>query len=74
MLEKVKEVIENEINPQLALHGGGCELVGIEDGVVTIRLQGGCSGCPSRNITLLNGITPVLKERIPEVKDVELES
>lgn len=72
MIEQIKEVIENEINPQLQLHQGGCELLDVEDGVVIIRLFGGCSGCPSSQITLFNGIVPILKERIPEIKDVIL--
>ena len=72
MEEQVKEIIEKEINPQLASHAGGCELVKVEDGVVSIRLLGGCSGCPGRNMTLLNGIAPILKERVPGIKDVVL--
>lgn len=72
MIENIKEVIENEINPMLQLHQGGCELLDVDDGVVILRLFGGCSGCPSSQITLFNGIVPVLKERIPEIKDVIL--
>jgi Fe-S cluster biogenesis protein NfuA len=72
MIEEIKEVIESEINPQLALHSGGCELLDVDDGVVTIRLFGGCSGCPSSHITLFNGIVPILKEKFPEIKDVML--
>lgn len=72
MIEKLKSVIENEINPMLALHAGGCELVDVDDGVVTIKMYGGCSGCPSSALTLFNGIVPVIKEHFPEVKDVLL--
>lgn len=72
MIAEVKKVIEEDINPQLALHNGGCELVDIEDGIVTIRLFGGCSGCPSSHITLFNGIVPILKEKVPEVEEVML--
>ena len=72
MIEKVKEVIEKDINPQLASHGGGCEVISVENNIATIKLLGGCSGCPSRNMTLLNGIVPVLKDRIPELEDVVL--
>lgn len=72
MIAKVQKVIEEDINPQLAMHQGGCELVDIEEGVVTIRLFGGCSGCPSSHITLFNGIVPILKEKVPEVEDVVL--
>ncbi|MCX6105275.1 MAG: NifU family protein [Proteobacteria bacterium] len=72
MIEKIKEIIENEINPQLQLHAGGCELLDVDDGVVTLRMYGGCSGCPSSSITLFNGIVPILKEHFPEIKDVLL--
>jgi Fe-S cluster biogenesis protein NfuA len=72
MIDQIKEIIEKEINPQLELHSGGCELVDVEDGIVTIRLFGGCSGCPSSHITLFNGIVPILKEKLPEIQDVVL--
>ncbi|MCX6117171.1 MAG: NifU family protein [Proteobacteria bacterium] len=72
MIEEIKAVIQNEINPQLELHAGGCELIDVDDGIVTIRLYGGCSGCPSSHITLFNGIVPILKEKFPEIKDVML--
>jgi len=72
MIDQIKEIIAQDINPQLELHSGGCELVDVEDGVVTIRLFGGCSGCPSSHITLFNGIVPILKDKIPEIRDVVL--
>jgi len=72
MIERIKEIIETEINPQLQLHAGGCELLDVDDGVVTLRMYGGCSGCPSSAITLFNGIVPILKEHLPEIKDVIL--
>lgn len=72
MIEKIKKVIEEDINPYLALHSGGCELIDVDDGIVTLRLFGGCSGCPSSQITLFNGILPIFKEKIPEIKDVVL--
>jgi Fe-S cluster biogenesis protein NfuA len=72
MIEKIKEVIEKEINPVLEIHAGSCELVDVEDGVVTLKLFGGCSGCPSSSITLFNGIIPILQEHVPEIKDVIL--
>ena len=66
MEEQIKKIIKEDINPQLELHAGGCELVEVEEGIVTLRLYGGCSGCPSSQITLFNGIVPILKEKIPE--------
>lgn len=72
MIEELKEIIDKEINPQLELHAGSCELVDFDDGVVTLRLYGGCSGCPSSHITLFNGIVPILREKFPDIKDVIL--
>ena len=73
MIQKIKEVIEKEVNPYLAMHQGGAELVDFEDGVVTLKLYGGCSGCPSSQLTLFNGIVPILKEHFPhEIEDVML--
>lgn len=72
MIEEIKKIIEEDINPYLELHQGGCELIDVEDGIVTLRLFGGCSGCPSSQITLFNGIVPILREKVPEVQDVIL--
>ena len=72
MIKRIEELIEKEINPYLSLHGGSCQLIDVEDGVVTLRLEGGCSGCPSSQITLFNGILPIFKEKIPQVEDVVL--
>jgi len=68
--EKVKDVID-AIRPNLQSHGGGIELIGIdEDNSVRVRLQGACRGCPSAQITLKLGVERLLKEKIPEVKEV----
>ena len=72
-IESIKKVIETQINPYLAMHQGGAEFVDFEDGVVTLKLFGGCSGCPSSQLTLFNGIVPILKEHFPEIiEDVVL--
>jgi Fe-S cluster biogenesis protein NfuA len=72
MKEQIEKIIEEDINPYLAMHQGGCELLEYEDGVVTLRMFGGCSGCPSSQITLFNGIVPIMKEKLPEIQDVIL--
>lgn len=67
---KVTEII-NLIRPNLESHGGNIELVGIDpDNTVRVRLQGACSGCPGARMTLKNGVERLLKERVPEVKEV----
>jgi Fe-S cluster biogenesis protein NfuA len=70
MREKVEEAI-NKIRPMLQADGGDVELVDVEEGVVTVRLQGACAGCPMSQMTLKNGIEKMLKKEIPEVVSVE---
>jgi Fe-S cluster biogenesis protein NfuA len=68
--EKVKDVIEN-LRGALQNHGGDVELVSIdEDNTVNVRLQGACQGCPGAAMTMKMGIERILKERVPEVKQV----
>ena len=68
--EKVKNVIE-AIRPNLQSHGGDIELVGTDqDNNVKVRLQGACQGCPGALMTLKMGVERLLKENIPEVKEV----
>ena len=70
MKEKVQEAL-NKVRPQLQADGGDVELVDVEDGIVKVRLQGACAGCPMSQMTLKNGIERFLKQEIPEVKSVE---
>ena len=70
MKEKVEAALE-KIRPMLQADGGDVELIDVKDGIVTVRLQGACSGCPMSQMTLKNGIERVLKEAIPEIKSVE---
>ena len=69
--EKVRQIIES-IRPTLQNDGGDVELVSVEpDNTVRVRLQGACRGCPGAQMTLKMGIERFLKERLPEVKQVE---
>jgi Fe-S cluster biogenesis protein NfuA len=67
--EKIEEALA-QIRPMLRADGGDVELVAVEEGVVKLRLKGACAGCPVSELTLKQGIERVLKERIPEVKEV----
>ena len=68
--EKVKDTIEN-LRGALQSHGGDVELVGIDDdNTVKVRLQGACQGCPGAAMTMKQGIERILKEKVPEVKEV----
>ena len=69
--EQVNQVLE-QVRANLQAHGGDVELVGVsEDGVVSVRLQGACKGCPMAQQTLKMGIEAALKEQLPEVQSVE---
>jgi Fe-S cluster biogenesis protein NfuA len=69
MNENVEKVLE-EIRPSLQADGGDVELVGVKDGVVSLRLTGACGCCPMSTMTLKMGIERVLKSKFPEVKEV----
>jgi len=68
--QKVRNAIE-AVRPNLQSHGGDIELLGTEpDNTVKVRLLGACSGCPAAQMTLRMGVERLLKEKIPEVKEV----
>jgi Fe-S cluster biogenesis protein NfuA len=69
MRDKVEEVLD-KIRPSLMRDGGNVELVDVSDGVVKVKLTGACSGCPMSTMTLKMGIERILKQEIPEVKEV----
>ena len=69
MREKVEAALAL-IRPALQADGGDVELVEVEEGVVKLRLTGACAGCPVASMTLKQGIERVLKEQVPEVKEV----
>ena len=69
MREKIEAALE-KIRPALQADGGDVQLVDVNEGVVSLRLTGACGGCPMATMTLRQGIERVLKEEVPEVKDV----
>ena len=69
MRDKVEEVL-NQIRPRLMMDGGNVELVDVNDGVVKLKLTGACAGCAMATMTLKMGIERILKQEVPEVKEV----
>ena len=69
MRDKVEAVLD-KIRPQLMMDGGNVELVEVNDGTVKVRLTGACGGCPMASMTLKMGIEKILKQEIPEIKEV----
>lgn len=69
MREKVEAALA-QIRPALQADGGDVELVDVNDGTVKLKLTGHCAGCPLAAMTLKEGIERIVKERVPEVKEV----
>lgn len=70
MKEKIEKALER-IRAGLQQDGGDIEFVGIEDGVVKVRLKGACAGCPMSQTTLSNFVEAELKKAVPEIKKVQ---
>lgn len=68
--EKVLRILDSEINPAVAAHGGRVELAGVENGVVFLRFGGGCHGCGLVDVTLKQGVEARIKELVPEIERV----
>ena len=69
MHSKVEDVLE-KIRPSLMMDGGNVELVGVDNGVVKVRLTGGCAHCSMSSITLKMGIERLLQQEVPGIKEV----
>lgn len=68
--QRVLQVLEQQINPGIAAHGGRADLVAIEDDAAYLRLSGGCAGCGMAAVTLSQGIEVALRESVPEILQV----
>jgi Fe/S biogenesis protein NfuA len=68
--ERVMQVIDEQINPAIAAHGGQAELVAVEEDTAYVRLGGGCVGCGMATVTLSQGIEVAILEAVPEVTRV----
>jgi Fe-S cluster biogenesis protein NfuA len=71
--QKIKDILEEYVKPAVEMDGGAIQFHSFENGVVTLLLQGACSGCPSSTITLKSGIENLLKSMVPEVEEVVAE-
>lgn len=70
MAQRITEILETEIRPAVAMDGGDITLDRVENGVVYLRMEGSCAGCPSSTATLRMGIETRLREAIPEIVEV----
>jgi Fe-S cluster biogenesis protein NfuA len=69
--KQIVKILETKIKPAVARDGGDIKFVNFKDGVVKVKLQGSCSGCPSSTVTLKQGVQNLLIHYIPDVKQVE---
>ena len=70
LVQKIKELIDKYVKPAIEMDGGNIEFIAFDQGIVTVILQGSCSGCPSSSVTLKAGIEGMLKRMVPEVTEV----
>jgi Fe/S biogenesis protein NfuA len=70
LAQRVVSVLDEQVNPSIAAHGGRADLVAVEDSSVYLRLSGGCQGCGMAKATLSQGIEVILREAIPEIADI----
>ncbi len=68
--QQVLQVLEQQVNPAIAAHGGRADLVAVEEGSAYLRLSGGCQGCGMATVTLGQGIEVQIKENVPEIHQV----
>ncbi|HXQ59541.1 MAG TPA: NifU family protein [Acidimicrobiales bacterium] len=68
--QRVLAVLEEQVNPSIAMHGGRADLVAVEEDVVYLRLSGGCQGCGLATVTLSQGIEVALRDAMPEIVSV----
>lgn len=70
LTDRVKHVIDLQVNPAIASHGGSVRLVEVRSDVIYLEMQGGCQGCGMAAVTLAQGIRRILMESIPEIRDI----
>ena len=68
--KRIKEVLDKDIRPAVAMDGGDVVFEKFEDGIVYLYMQGSCAGCPSSTATLKMGIETRIRDAVPEVKEV----
>lgn len=71
IIKEIKDLINSRVRPAVAADGGDITFEKFEDGIVYLRMQGACSGCPSSTATLKSGIENMLRYYIPEVQEVQ---
>jgi Fe/S biogenesis protein NfuA len=68
--QRVRDIVEHQVNPAIASHGGRAELVAVEEPIAYVRLSGGCQGCGMASVTLHQGIEVAIRDNVPEIHQV----
>ena len=68
--EKVQQILDDQINPGVASHGGFVELLDVKDDNLFIRMGGGCQGCGAADVTLKMGIERLIRDQVPQVREI----
>ena len=71
IVKQIKELLDTRVRPAVAMDGGDIIYSNFEDGIVYLKMQGACSGCPSSVMTLKQGVQNLLKHYVKEVNSVE---
>lgn len=69
-MRKLEILFDEQVRPALAAHGGGVEIIDLDNDKLFVRLFGGCQGCSSSSATLFSGIQTLVKQNFPEIKEV----
>jgi len=70
LADRISHILQYEINPRIASHGGAVELVDVDDGTLYVRMSGGCQGCSASAATLRMGVERMVREAVPEISTV----
>lgn len=68
--EKVQQILDDQINPGVASHGGFVELLDVQEDNIFIRMGGGCQGCGAADVTLKMGIERLIRDQVPQVREI----
>jgi Fe/S biogenesis protein NfuA len=71
LADRVRQVLDQIVNPGVAQHGGHVTLVEVRDNIVYLQMGGGCQGCGMASVTLSQGIDGILREHVPEIEGIE---
>ena len=68
--ERIQRVLDEQVNPVIAGHGGGVSILDVKDNVVYVQMWGGCQGCGLADMTLKNGVEAAVRDAVPEVGEI----